>query len=85
MKIELLLPRESEAKVTVSKDAGTISLEPYFSQATGVRSIGYLTVQGSGGKAKHYTLQVSGKSGRLVVVETKRVEAAFDKESGDDE
>lgn len=84
MQIEIHLPRDTEAKVTIDEKKRVIILEPIFSHSRAAQSIGYVKVVGKGGCERRYTLTAGGQNGRIGSQEVRAVEPSFDSIGKDD-
>jgi hypothetical protein len=78
MKVTIELPRSSQARAVFDEEQGLITLEPRFRLSSGKQAIIYLCSEGKSGSARRFIIELSGKDGRITIVEAQEVETMFD-------
>jgi len=79
MKIKIKVPADSE--VTFDEASRELTVEPFFTKSDGRATWACVSVCGDGGAERRTTLQCSGKSGQLFVLQAagKNTTTGFDK------
>lgn len=78
MKLTVKAPVPYEARSSWSEAAGELVVQPVFTGARDKKTVLYLSVLGSTGRERLFTLDISGSTGRLILTEFRETEPQFD-------